>query len=114
MHIRNRHTQKTQPPHAAKKKRGREREHMIYIMYVNSNRTPQTINKEENLWGYRLGTVSGKTNCHWGFKPGSRVHQPHTYPNRFSYHKTSTNCLGEITPTHPSAQQCCMQKHTNI
>jgi hypothetical protein len=87
---------------------------MIYIMYVNSNRTPQTINKEENLWGYRLGTVSGKTNCHWGFKPGSRVHQPHTCPNRFSYHKTSTNCLGEITPTHPSAQQCCMQKHTNI
>jgi hypothetical protein len=28
--------------------------------------------------------------------------------------QTSTNCLGEITPTHPSAKQCCMQKHTNI
>jgi hypothetical protein len=25
-----------------------------------SNKTPQTINKKENLWGYRIGTVSGK------------------------------------------------------
>ncbi len=43
MHIRNRHTQKTQPPHAV------------------SKQTPQTINRIVNPRGYRLGTVSGKT-----------------------------------------------------
>jgi hypothetical protein len=43
--------------------------------------TPQTNNGSENQRGYRLGTVGGKTNCHWGFKPGSRVHQPHTCNN---------------------------------
>jgi hypothetical protein len=42
--------------------------------------TPQTINEKENPWGYRFGTVSGKTICHWGFKPDSRVHQSHTSP----------------------------------
>jgi hypothetical protein len=51
-------------------------------------------------------------NC-W-FKPGSRVHQPHTCPNRFSYEQTSTSCLREITPTHPSIRKCCVKKHTNI
>jgi hypothetical protein len=25
-----------------------------------------TTNEKENPWGYRLGTVSGKTICHWG------------------------------------------------
>ena len=86
----------------------------VYNNNNNFKRTPQTINEKENPWGYRLGTVSGKTICHWGFKPGSRVHQPHTCPNRFSYEQTSTTCLGKITPTHTSARQCCMQKHTNI
>jgi hypothetical protein len=37
---------------------------------INFKRTPQTINEKENPWGYRLGTVSGKTICHWGLKPG--------------------------------------------
>jgi hypothetical protein len=78
MHIRNCHTQKTQPPQAAKQRR-EEREH-VYIRILISKRTPQTNNEKENNWGYRLRTVSGKTICHWWFKPGSRVHQPHTCP----------------------------------
>jgi hypothetical protein len=81
----------------------REEKRPCCYKYVNSNKTPQTINEKENPWGYRLGTVSGKTNCHWGFKPGSRVHQSHTCPNMFSYQQTSTSCLGEKTPTHRSA-----------
>jgi hypothetical protein len=52
MHIRNRHTRKTQPPHAAKKEE-REREH-IFIRISISNKTPQTINEKENHWVYRL------------------------------------------------------------
>jgi hypothetical protein len=101
MYIRNCHTQKTQPPHAAKKKR--EREH-VYIRILISKRTPKTTNEKENHWGYRLGTISGKIICDWGFIPGSRVHQPHTCPNRFLYEQTSTSCLGKITPTHTSAR----------
>jgi hypothetical protein len=85
----------------------REREH-VFIRISISNKTPQTINEKENPWGYCLGTVSGKTSCHWRFKPGSWVHQPHTCPNRISYQQTSTSCLDEITPTRPSAQQCYM------
>jgi hypothetical protein len=65
MPIRNYHIQKKQPANTPKKKRGRES--MVYKM------TPQTINKNENPRGYRLGTVSAKTIYHWGFKPGSRV-----------------------------------------
>jgi hypothetical protein len=42
------------------------------------------------------------------------VHHPHTCPYRFSYEQTSTRCLGEITPTHPSARQCYTQRHTNV
>ncbi len=91
----------------------RKREH-VFIRISISNKTPQTINEKGNPWGSRLGTVSGKTICHWRFKPGDRVQQPHTCPYRFSYQQTSTSCLGEITPTKPTAQQCCMQKHTNI
>jgi hypothetical protein len=82
-----------------------KREH-VFIRISISNKTPQIINENENPWGYRLGTVNVKTICHWGFKPGSRMHEPHTCPNRLSYQQTSTSCLGEITPTHPSAQQC--------
>ncbi len=44
----------------------RKREHG-FIRIPISNKTPQTINEEENPWGYRLETVSGKTICHWGF-----------------------------------------------
>jgi hypothetical protein len=97
MHIRNRHTQKTQPPHAGKKKK---REH-VFIRRFISNKTPQTINERVNLWGYRIGTVSGKTILHWGFKPGSRVHQRHTFFNRFSYEQTSASCLGEKKTPNP-------------
>jgi hypothetical protein len=51
------------------KKRGRKRELVCY-KYANSNRTPQTIKEKENLWGYRLGTVSGKTNILEGILMG--------------------------------------------
>jgi hypothetical protein len=37
--------------------------------------TPPSINESENSSGYRLGTVSGKTICHWQFKTGSSVYQ---------------------------------------
>ncbi len=81
MHIRNCQTQKTQLPNTDKKKRkrekkrerGRYRERASLIKWSVSKQTPQTINKIENPRGYRLGTVSGKTICHWGFKPGSRA-----------------------------------------
>jgi hypothetical protein len=79
--------------------------HERVVMYILFERT---VNENENPWGYRLGTVCGKRICHWGFQPGSRVHQPLTCPNRFSYEQTSTSCLCEITPTHTSARQCCM------
>jgi hypothetical protein len=91
------HSEDTASPHRQDKER--KGESMVYKMTI-SKQTPQTINKNENLRGYRLGTVSGKTICHWGFKPGSRMHQPHTCPYRFSYQQTSTSCFGEITPTH--------------
>jgi hypothetical protein len=55
MHIRNRHTQKTQPPSRSEEEE-REREH-VYIRILISNKTPQTINEQENPWGYRLGTA---------------------------------------------------------
>jgi hypothetical protein len=75
----------------------------MFIRILISNKTSPIFNEKENPWGYRLGTVSGKTICHWGFKPGSMVHQPHTCPKKFSYQHTRTSCLGEITQTHPSA-----------
>jgi hypothetical protein len=51
----------------------REGNRQTFIRISISNKTPQTINEKENPWGYRLGTVSGKTISHWGFKPGSCV-----------------------------------------
>jgi hypothetical protein len=84
MHIWNGHIQKTQPPHTAKQ------------------------------WREKEGMNNKIINFKWWFKPGSRVHQPHTRPNRFSYEQTSTICLDESAPTHPSAQQWCLQNATNI
>jgi hypothetical protein len=52
--------QKTQPPHTAKKKRGRA----WFIKWTISKQTPQTINNKWEPEGYRIGTVSGKTICH--------------------------------------------------
>jgi hypothetical protein len=50
MRIRNCHTQKTQPPHAAKQKRGKE-SIIMFIRILISNKTPQTINeKKKNPW----------------------------------------------------------------
>jgi hypothetical protein len=100
------HSENTASPRSEKEKR--EREH-VFIRILISNKTPQTINEKETPWGYRLGTISSKTICHWEFKPGSMVHQLYTSPNSFSYEHTSTSCLGEISPTHPSAKPCCMQ-----
>jgi hypothetical protein len=34
-----------------------------FISRLTSNKTLQTINEKEKKWGYRLGTVSGKTTC---------------------------------------------------
>jgi hypothetical protein len=42
----------------------KKREHELIRISI-SNKTPQAINEKENLWGYRLGTVSGKTIGHW-------------------------------------------------
>jgi hypothetical protein len=105
------HSENTASPRSERVERKREQ---VFIKISISNQTPQTINEKENPWGYSLGTISGKTFCHWGFKIDSRVPQPHTCPNMFLYEQTSTCCLGEITPTNPSSRQCCMQKHTNI
>jgi hypothetical protein len=82
------HSEDTVSPRSEKEER--QREH-VYIRILISKRTPETINEKENLRGYRLGTVIDKTICHWGLKPGSRVHQPHTCPNRFSYEQTITS-----------------------
>jgi hypothetical protein len=49
MHIRNRQTQKTQSPHAAK---SREKRENGIIKITISNKTPKTINEKENLWGF--------------------------------------------------------------
>jgi hypothetical protein len=73
------------------KKEERKREH-VFISMSNSNKTPQTINEKEKPSCYRLGTVSGKTIFHRGFKPGTRVHQTHICPNSFSYEQTSAIC----------------------
>jgi hypothetical protein len=62
MHIRKCRIQKTQPPHTAKKKRGRES-----MVYKRTNfKTDNTIYTNENPMDYRHGTVSGKTICNWG------------------------------------------------
>jgi hypothetical protein len=47
MYIRHRHTQKTQPPHAAKKWRGKESMGLYNVRISISNKTPQTINEKE-------------------------------------------------------------------
>jgi hypothetical protein len=73
-----------------------------FIRVSISNKTIQLTKKKT------LGKVSGKTNCHWVFIPGYRVHQPHTCPNRFSYEQTGTSSLVEITPIQPSTRRCCM------
>jgi hypothetical protein len=67
------HSENTASPRSEKEER--KREHVIIRISI-LNKTPQTINENENPWDYHLGMVSGKTFCHWGFKPGSRVHQP--------------------------------------
>jgi hypothetical protein len=54
MYIRNCHAQKT---YEAEMQRGKG-EH-AFIKRSSSNKTPQRINGQENLWGYRLGTVTG-------------------------------------------------------
>jgi hypothetical protein len=111
MHIRNCHNQKKASPRSQKVERTRE--HAFIHKRISFKLTSQTIHEKENHWGYRLGTVSSKIVCHWGFKPGSRVHQPYTCPNRFSYEQTSTSCLGEITRLIVTAEQsdvwfdCC-------
>jgi hypothetical protein len=43
-----------------------EEERAWFIKRSISKQTTQTINKNENLRGNRLGTVGGKTVCHWG------------------------------------------------
>jgi hypothetical protein len=48
-----------------------EKERARLIKLSISKQAPRTINKNENPRGYRLRTVSGKTICHSGFKPGS-------------------------------------------
>ncbi len=58
------HSENTAFPRSEKEER--EREH-VFVRILISNTTPQTINEKENPWGYRLGTVSGKTICNWGF-----------------------------------------------
>jgi hypothetical protein len=86
------------PQHSARHQRGQENMGNKMINF----KIDTTNNENENPKGCRLGTVSGKTICHWGFPPGSRVHQPHTCPNRFFKEQTSTMCLGELAPTNPS------------
>jgi hypothetical protein len=101
VHIRNRHTQKTQPPNAAKKEE-REREH-VFIRILISKQTPQTINEKENPWGYHLGTVIGKTICHWWLNQVLGCTNLTLAPTGSHINKQVQSCLGEITPTHPSA-----------
>ncbi len=60
----------------------KRREGKRACVYKNINFKKDTTNNEKaNPWGYCLGTVSGKTICHWVLKPGSRVHQPHNVKN---------------------------------
>jgi hypothetical protein len=91
-------------------KPNRTREHR-FIQWSISNNAPLTINEKENMWGYCIGAVSGKIICHWEFKPGSRVHQPHTCPNRFSYEQTSTSCLCDCSNSLIWTRQWCMPYH---
>jgi hypothetical protein len=72
------HSEDTASPHSQEEEKERERKRACLIKRSVSKQTPQTINKIENPRGYRLGTVRGKTICHWGFKAGSSVHQHHT------------------------------------
>jgi hypothetical protein len=87
------HPADTASPHSQKVERRRQHGYTIIIF---KNKTPQTINKNENLRGYRLVKVSCNTICHWGFKPGSKEHQSHTCLNRFPYQQTRTNCFREV------------------
>jgi hypothetical protein len=103
------HSENTAFPRSEKEERGREH---VFTRILISNKTPQTINENKEHLG--LPPWNDQWQNNWGFKPCSRVHQPHTCFNRFSYGHTSKSCLGEITPTHPSAQQCYMQKQTHI
>jgi hypothetical protein len=64
------HSENTASPRSAKRREGKRAS--VYNN-INFKRTPQTINEKENPGGYRLGTVSGKTIYHWGFKPGKAV-----------------------------------------
>lgn len=61
----------------------------------------------------RIRPVSYKTFLYYRLKPGSMVYQPHICSNRLSFEQTSISCLKELTLTHPSSRQGCMQRQTN-
>jgi hypothetical protein len=50
------HSENTASPRSLEVERKREHG---FIRISISNKEPQTINENENPWGYRLGTVSG-------------------------------------------------------
>jgi hypothetical protein len=58
--IRNSHIQKTQPTDPAKQQRGKESMGFKNDLFQIRHYNQLTKKKKENLWGYRLGTVTGK------------------------------------------------------
>lgn len=79
MHIRYSHIQKTQPTHTAKKKRKRERNRAWLINDQFQNWHHEQLAKMRTQGVTVLKRSVAK---HRGFKPGSRVNQPHTCPYR--------------------------------
>jgi hypothetical protein len=93
------HWENTASPRSKKEEREFQRERM-FIRILFSNKTPQTKKRtlgitalersvEKHFATGGLNQVLGCTNI--------------TCPKKFSYQQTSTSCLSEITPTHPSA-----------
>jgi hypothetical protein len=78
MHIRNSETQKT-----LLKSRAKRRSWVHHMITLKCDTTDN--NTKKRTWGVTaLEQSVEKTFCHWGFKPGSRMHQPHTCHPRAS------------------------------
>jgi hypothetical protein len=102
------HSEDTASPHSQEE--DKERENMVSI----SKQTPQTINKTENPRVTTLERSVAKQFATGGLDQVLGCRNLTLAPTGSHINKTSISCLGEITPTHQSALQCCMQKYTNI
>jgi hypothetical protein len=93
------HSENTASPRSKKEEREREDKQLTKKRTLGVNALERSVAKQFGTSG--LNQVLRCTNLTLA-------------PTDSHMNIQAQSCLGEITPAHPSAQECCVQKHTNI